>query len=323
MSNNDDESVWVSDLDDYISVDQLPDDDDIDPVDDEVFRKYKTKSKRPDDICLFAGESISLRSLPFRGILPNEWRLAKHEAENALRSGRLSLDLERMVMKYLLSLGRRYAVSRYAKWEGHNYYTALTATFPHGFRALLDQFLKTEPAIDEVNHRRKIQSSVLIANASTELTAYHRTAIVQTAIHQSVYESHCPTGNFLLDKDRMRNILSLTRLHYCVRELEAHSFAELNKLEGLYYDNRLAVQRSGANRSSVVPLQKVRNWELRHLHPLTYLYPYSIRNVISRAKKHFTPMIEHPTHVIAVNELAMARCEINLMRENAKFKEFK
>jgi hypothetical protein len=156
---------------------------------------------------------------------------------------------------------------------------------------------------------------VRIANAATDLTAYHRTAIIRSAIHKSAIDAHGLMGHLLLDSERMRNILSLTRLYYCVCEIRVQSVSELNHLEFRYEDDRAAVKHGGAGAPSGM-VRQIRNWELRHLHPLTYLYPYSIRNAIHRAREPISTDDE-TNRIAAINELAMARCQIMLMRIKA------
>lgn len=317
MSNDYDSDDWVVGRDVCINIDA------INRANDEENRVLAIEKDLDElgEILLFSGKSVSARSLNGRGISPQEWRWAIHEAENALHDHQDWSDFEARLIKDLLNLGRRYAVARYAKWENISYHTALTATFLHGFRALLEQFLMTEKVIESVGQRRQIHYSVRIANAATDLTAYHRTTVIRSAIHKSTVDAHGHTGHLLLDKERIRNILSICRLHYCVREIRVQSFGELNNLDQLYEDARLVAQRSGASAPSVGAKQ-IQNWELRHLHPLIYLYPYSIRHVIIRVKKHLAATSERPSRTAAVNELAMARCGIMLMRRNANTSGF-
>ena len=269
------------------------------------------------DILLFSGKTTSARILNEKGISPSEWRWAIHGAETALQNYQDWNDLEAYVVKDLLNLGRRYAIARYAKWEGITYFSAMTAAFPNGFRALLDQFMGAEPLFTSVAQRQKVQSSVLTANAAIDLTAYRRVAIIQLAIHNAAIEGNGPSGHLRLDKKQMRNILSLARLCYSVNETNVQSFNKLNDLESLYENERLFAQR---NSKSKFPgsTQKIRNWELRHLHALIYLYPYSIRNAICRAREHCSVQSDYPCRITAVNELALARCQILLMRNLCK-----
>jgi hypothetical protein len=313
MSYDESMSIWVGDLDGFV---HIFDDDDY-YKEESRLQELENDLDKLGEILLFSGKATSARSLNKKGISPQEWRWAVHEAENALHDYQDWSNLEPRIVKDLLNLGRRYAVARYAKWESITYYSALTATFPHGFRALLDQFLMTENAIGAVEQRPQIQSSVQIANAATDLAAYHRTAIVRSAMHKSAIDAYGLTGHLHFDKDRMKNMLSLTRLHYCVRETRVQSLSELNNLDLLYEDARIAAQRSGLSAPSGEAKQ-IKNWELRHLHPLIYLYPFSIRHALLRAKKHLDPSSEHSSRTTAVNELALARCGIMLMRTNAK-----
>lgn len=316
MSNDSGMNIWVSDLDGYINIDAI----NRENAEENRILALENDLDELGEILLFSDKSISVRSLNERGISPQEWRWAVHESENALHDHQDWGYLEADFIKDLLNLGRRYAVARYASWEGIYYQTALTATFKHGFRALLDQFLIAEKVFEADDQRRNIHSSVRLANAETHLTAYHRTAIVQSAIHRSADDA-APSGHLLLDKGRMRNILSLARLHYCVDEIKGQSLSKLNKLDHMYENARLLAQ-SGGECASPVGAQKIQNWELRHLHPLIFLYPYSIRHSLRRAKDHFTATNIRTSRSIVVNELSLARCGILLMRKNANTSGF-
>lgn len=325
MSQEQGEYAWVSDLDDYIDLDNLDSDD-----------EYERTALQKDldgigDIRLFSEMAISERILNGRGIYAKDWRWAIHQAENALHEHQNWSDLEAYVLKDLLNLGRRYAVARYAKWEAITYNSAITATLPHGFNALLNQFLMTEKVINHIDQRRQIHSSIWIANAATDLTAYHRTAIFQAAIHQSANEAHGVNGYRLLDKDRMRNILSLARLRYSISEIVVQSLRDLNNLDMLYEKARIVAQsnfhsdhihmdarfQDTVGSPNLSPgAREIKNWGLRHIHPLTYFYPYSIRHAILRAKKHLATKSLPPSRTIAVNELALARCGMRLMRRS-------
>jgi hypothetical protein len=308
MSNTDDLRVWVGDLDGYINIDAIS-------------RANEREAEEEylhdiGEIQLLAGKVISSYNLSRRGITAAEWRWAIHEAERALHNLQNWGGIEALFIKDLLSLGKRYAIARYAKWERITYAAALTATFSHGFMALLDQFLNSEKIVGQAAQRSEIRATVQRAFRERDLTAYHRAGMVQSAIHQSADGAFGPKGYLRLNREGMRTILSLARLHYSVCEIGVKSLSGLQHLDHLYENARLEVQR-GIDRRSPVLGRQIQNWELRHLHPLTYLYPFSIRHAIARGLQHHEVASDSPNRTIALNELALARCGIMLMRRKA------
>jgi hypothetical protein len=313
MSNNSDLRVWVGDLDGYINIGAIDHANELEAEEDYLQAQLDGFG----EIQLLAGKTISSHTLNSRGITPAEWRWAIHEAEHALRDVESWASIEALFIRDLLSLGKRYAIARYAKWEGLPYTSALTATFHHGLTALLDQFLNSDRIVGHAAQRSAIHAAVRSAFQESNLTAYYRAGIIRSAIHQSANETFGPKGYLHLNREGMRTILSLARLHYSVCEIGIQSLSGLQHLDRLYDDARLEVQR-GTNRRSPVLGRKIKNWELRHLYPLTHLYPFSIRHAIARAMQHHEATSDRPDRDIALNELALARCAIKLMRRQAK-----
>jgi hypothetical protein len=311
MSNDHDDSlVWVSDLDDYVDIRAIPDE----GMEEEEAIALNDLLDELGEFPLFSGKSISARALNDRGISPDKWLWAKHEAEHALHEQFDWSRIELLLVKDLLSLGRRYAVARYAKWESISYHAALTATFPHGFRALLDQFLDGQKGFESIEQRRSIHSSLQRVSSADGLTAYHRTGILQLAIHKSANDAF---AYLCLEKNAMRNILSLARLHYSVCEIGGLNLLGLRCLEQSYKNARIETMRQIDHRSPI-GRRHIQNWTLRHHHPLTYLYPYAIRHAIARGIADREAKFEPTNRSIAVNELALAHCGIWLMRQTAK-----
>lgn len=142
MSESNDNRVWVGDLDDYMYYQFDSDDEHEDQKElleiDEI--------GEIGELQLLAGKTISERQLYQKSISPSEWRHALHQAEMTIGFGSLRAhqnageDTDSSVIRFLkgmLDLGRPYAVARYARWEHLDYPSALTATLPHGIRALV------------------------------------------------------------------------------------------------------------------------------------------------------------------------------------------
>ena len=256
---------------------------------------------------------MSATTLNARGINPSEWRWALHEAECVLL-GRNPEEIEKVFVRRLLSLGRQYAVGRYAKWERLPYESALTSTLPFGFRALLDLFLRAA-GLSVCSGRGNILPPALKSASYTPgLTAYDRTAIIQTAVHEIAREALGPSGHQKLNRESMRVLLSIARLHFSVAEVGAVScFNDLMHLDRLYETARRKVA-IGLDHVPPVSGRRIKNWEIRHLHPLTHLYPYSIRHAISRALQSSAEPSIGLDRAILVNELALMHGSQRLMR---------
>lgn len=304
-----DERIWVGDLDGYINIDAINRENEQEAS----LLKLETELDELGEIPLLSGKHISAHLLNDRGISPDEWRWTVHEVEHALGNGKDWKDIEALFVKDLISLGKRYAVARYAQRENIPYSSAVTAIYPYGFIALLNQFLDSQKLSGNIAYRRSLQESLLLTSKNKGMTAYHRAGAVRLALYRIAQEIHGSEGHLNIEKTMMRNILSLARLRYSVSEIEIRSVREIRELYQLYEQARIMTK------NETIPLitgRYIRNWQLRSLHPLLHLYPYSLRNAINRAVAHTAS----PSRAVAVNELALARCGILLMRKTAKSK---
>lgn len=312
MSNGG-ELIWVSDIDGYI---------DLDAINHSHFMEQEAQQLEAElqeigTIPLLAGKMLSADTLNARGIPPAEWRWALYEAERALDDD-LGLDNRgSRFLRQMISLGQPYAVRRYAKWEQLSYETALTSTLPLGFRALLDVFLHTASLTSFSGVSNGLSKALKSASSIPEITAYERTGLIQSAIHEIARAAFGSSGQQKLDRKSMRTILSLSRLHFLAAELSAISnFEDLRNLDFLYANARrdldgdtLSAPPSGG--------QRIRNWRLRHLYPLPHLYPYSVRYALARALQgHNVDQVPADRSVL-VNELALAKASLRLMRRAA------
>ncbi len=313
MSNCDSLSVWVGDLDGYINIDAIN-------RANEREAEQERLDLEPDeigDLPLLAGKAISARKLYRQGILPSEWRHALHQAEMAI--GHLSDELyqhvddgrrspESRFVKGMLDLGRPYAIARYARWEHLDYSLALTATLPHGIRALVNQFLVAE-SITRTRYADVSIRAVLDPNQARGMIAYNRTGLLQAALHRIADDFPIHPGGGSLERERMRVILSLARLHFSTLELRLMSIEELRLLLVIYDTERAA---AGQDETRVTTNGRlIRAWRQRHVQPLLSFYPYVIRHGLRRALAHGVDGFDR---MVLVNELALAHCGIIRMR---------
>lgn len=329
MSESNGTSVWVGDLGRCIIIDYDDVDDDVDD-DDDVVQDNEPAAKRElleiefdeiGELQLLAGKAISARQLYEKSISPSEWRHALHQSEMTIgfRSSNLlknvGEDTDSPLIRFvkgILNLGRPYAIARYARWEHLDYPSALTATLPHGIRALVNQFLASEC----ITRTREVEASIRTAlepGNKGEMTAYRRTGLLQTALHRIADDAPAHPGGTELNRDRMRAMLALARLYFSTIELRLASIEELRSLLSVYEAERAIARGNDARITTNGRL--IRAWCVRHIQPLFNLYPYSIRNGLKRGLAHGLADFDRTT---LVNELALAHCGILRMRAARK-----
>jgi hypothetical protein len=320
-------SVWVGDLDGYVNLDAINSANEREAADEALF----TELENIGGIALLAGKATSAHSLNAKGIPPSEWRWAVHEATRCLATSKSAADLERDLVSALLSLGRPYAISRYAKWERLLQVSAVAASLPYGLKALLSEFLHGA-GLQQTDRDRALVREAIKDAAASNLIAYERVHQLRSKLEELiVYDDQIPFGTTKsagrtremakLHRDGLRRILSLARLHFSVAETKVSSFDALRDLSARYEIARNEV-RSGDGVSSTLQSwtsrhQGIRNWRLRHIRPLLDLYPFSIRHALARGAIRQPADLEHH-RTRAINELALAHCGILLMRRNGR-----
>lgn len=309
MSNGG-ELVWVSDIDGYIDIDAINHSHELEQKE----LQLQAELEEIGTIRLLAGKMLSADALNARGISPAEWRWALHEAERALHEDQGLDGAGARFVRQLISLGQRYAVGRYAKWERLSYEAALISTLPLGFRALLDFFLRAA-GLSECSGKGSILPEALKAASSTPgMTAYERTGLIQSAIHEIAREAFGPSGHQRLDRESMRTLLSLARLHFSAAELKAiGGLDDLRDLDQLYATARRDLEDESL-RAPPVGGRRIKNWRSRHLYPLPHLFPYSVRYALARALQEPGGNQASPERSVLVNELALAQASLRLMR---------
>lgn len=305
------DSIWIGDLDGYISIDAIDWSNRLEQEE----RERDLEFSRIGDIALLSGKFVQSHLMQDRKIEPSEWRWAVHQAEITLCASASGQELERDLIRALINLGRGYAVARYAKWEKVPHPSALTAMLPFGFRALLSQYLAGQGLLGVRDCRERVRAALGVASQTDGKVAYQRAGIVQALIHDLAADALGRSGRSCLHRDAARVMLSLARLHYSVEELRLDGFAAAANLSGTYAQVRekfVSDDAGGQCHSG----RHIPNWRMRHLRPLTDLFPYSIRGVIDRGVSHVASG-EEIKRDIAINELAIAHSGVLLMRKRS------
>lgn len=323
MSNDSGMSIWISDLDGYINPGY------INLMNELGEREQENDQLRSDliemgDISLLAGKKISAQYLFQKNLSASEWYHSLHLAEMSIgqetnqsyqESAGSSTTPETLYVKKILELGRQYAIARYSHWENIDYQSALTATLPYGIRALINQFLISEKIIRTQSVEQKIRD-ILNPRKIDGMIAYDRVGLLQQFIHQIADTTPSHLGSLQLGREKMRVLLSLTRLHFSTAELKLKSINELQSLLTTYDTKRQIAELNSdhINRSG----RYIKKWQLRHIQPLINLYPYTIRHSIKRAISHKESEFDRNT---LINELALTHCEIIRMRRTRQEKK--
>lgn len=304
------DSIWIGDLDGYISIDAIVESNRREAEEESLLREFEEIG----DIPLLSGKVIAAHNLRHKTRGLSEWRWAVHHAETKLGVATSGYVLEQAFARSLIDLGRAYAIRRYAKWEKIPHSSARTASLPFGINALLLQYLNGQGLLTTLNCRKRIATVMKAASKLGYDVAYQRAGAVQTLIHSLAYEAFGPDGPASLHRDATRTMLSLARLHHSVNELRVQSFADIAKLHAVYGRVRKAAETDNGYH---ITGQNIAKWRLRHLRPLTDLFPLSIRRALERGISHATAgqAFERAT---AVNELAVAHSSLLMTRRREK-----
>lgn len=306
--NYDDEMVWVGDIDGHINISAIGREYEQEKAEAALDAELDTIG----EIALLNGKVISSYAINERGISPSEWRWANFQAEQALCNTLSNSALEHGLVRALLSLGRPYAIARYAKIESVAHPSALAASLPLGFQALLHQFFIGQGIQSVPRIGNRIRSVLRKLTSLTDENAYGRTSMVQSLIHEIAEEADGYGGAISLDRKATRTMLSLARLHFSVAEINLISFSQLAELSDLYAKAREA-EKIREPEDQSMNTRYIHNWRLRHLRPLTEYFPFSIRNSFMRGADH-TNLDKELSREIAINELALSHCGLLLMR---------
>ena len=307
MSNVDpSDSVWVGDLDGYIS---------ISAINEDYFREGEERARslafeKIGDISLMNECTASSDSLQMHIQEPGDWEWALHEARNSF-AATLDSDIEKQLVRSLIALGRPYAIARYCKYERVSFPSGLMASLPLGLNALLNQYLIGQKLDRVSDYRKRVREGLHVARNALEKIAYNRAGQIQTMLHTLAFEATGIDGPASLDRDATRTMLSLARLHFSVMELRLESFGEAATLAQQYQLERAKVEAG----DHIDPIfgNYIPNWSLRHLKSLFHFFPSTIRHAFERGINHSVITATVPRDA-AINELALAHCGIRLRR---------
>lgn len=321
MYDDDDLTFWVGDLDSYVSI--VPEEDFEKKILEQELRDSKEEEmKCLGSIPLLSGKCILFSTLQQRGIDLDTWRWAIHDGEKALDAPGGNNGIEGLFLKKLLEIGRPYAFRRYARREKLHTQTALAATHPNGIRAILNQFIEGSKVIWTKDSKLRILNSFNKAEKDSKSIAYFRTKVIRDAIDLETQAINFANELFLhnnslakVDRKAMRILLSLLRLHFMSRESNYRTTLEIYLNHQKYREaRRVEIASYPATAKSVKG--SIKNWKLRHLHPLDFYFPIVIRHALARCMEHVG---EHGTPIereLAVNEIALVHCGIYLMRQH-------
>ena len=313
MSYDTDMMVWVGDLDDYVNIDAISQANEQEAAE----HALEADLDALGDITLFSNKTISSRKIHSSGVSPEQWRWMLHRAERSLGEVRTNEDIEAAFLKATIAAVRRYAVARYANFERLSFSDAITATFPHGIRALLFGYMTGEPTLSGRSCRKEIQRTLHLASITPYLIAYDRAGLVRLRLHELAIDEGGPDAYLELDKGAMRRVLSLLRLYFANHECKVHSVAEFLEIH-LRYEAARTAEKRGFDTSQKVTGNRIANWRLRSLQPISFYFPYSVRRTLRRMMDQDKSSERSMDRQTAANELALTYSEIELMRELAK-----
>jgi len=310
MSGSYEPDFYCRVLDSWISLDAISDNR---MRDEENEWNEEQRSIKFDDlgaIELLAGKRLSSSSLIASKLQPEDWEWAIHESKKTF-DGIREEETEKHLLTSLLAIGRAYSIARYANWEKVSHPSCLVASFPLGLNALLNQYLISQGLHTVEKRSILVRDHLYQANRQSDEIAYVKTQRIQQLIHDLEAIQNANGKTVVLDREATRSMLSLTRLHFSVSEMRLGSFLEWANLSERY-DEARKLAASGAlsqpRRGRAIP-----NWPSRHLRPLVDFFPIAARSAFDRAKRHAATG-QKVLRSVAINELALAKCGILLMR---------
>jgi hypothetical protein len=314
MSGNDAScKVYINDIDDWIDIDDITgqekEDHQKSQAEQERLEEERQGSKARSrveaigDIHLLAGQVLSPFDL---SVLPEEWVWQVYQAERRLREFSTTLELENAYSRQLHNLGQAYSVRRYARFEGIPYQSAVAAVLSTGIRALFAKYLMNERLKLNTEEIGRINFIINDMYDDRAPIAYLMTSKIQAIINLA---SKTP-----LSREATRQILSLFRLHFSVIESQFGGLTGITSLEKKYLKER-TLRMNGSTALTYNGSFK-KNWPLRHLVPLTFFYPASLRQAFSRGIAHQFSEDLPLTRTMIVNEIALANCSIMLIAKH-------
>ena len=178
MSNiNDSLLIYVRDLDAHISIDAINEANEREAEDARLELEYEQLGS----INLLAGDSLWPIISDHYRLSIAEWNFECYRARRYLR-GLVSWEyLEPLLVRKLMSMGRPYAIRRYARAEKIKFASAMTGVLPYGMQALMSQFLTQQGLAVSIAQSQRL-STTWKAVAEKSLTAYGKTGLIRNEI---------------------------------------------------------------------------------------------------------------------------------------------
>lgn len=218
---------------------------------------------------------------------------------------RRASKLEPLFLKGILENGKEYAIKRYIFLEKIPLQLAIIASYPQGIIPLLYSFFVENNTPITHASKQRVTSTISLVRKDKSLTAYKKTGIIQELIHSVVESTQGSEQISLINKNEVRKILSLTRLHF--------SLAEINNLNTIEISQKLQTYssyRESPDESRVKYLRPgarfIKNWSHRHSHSILFYYPRYSREIMGRLINHVKLESNPPSLEELVNELSIS-----------------
>lgn len=298
------EKIYVRDLDTYVSIDAIDAMNKKEEEDEALNLLYEQIGP----IELLANNSLS----PFALIAPADWQWELYRARRYLRGLHSWRSLEPLLVRHLLSAGRAYAVRRYARAERISFSAAMTAALPYGMQALMSQFLAQHGLCPSLEQSRQLSTAWGAVSAAEELTAYSKTGRIRSEIVAIAENAWGLDESVRLCREQMRQILSLTRLHFSIAEMKNGGFSRFSQIDALY----AAEQHHFQELESSSGFTGIRNWQQRHLRSLLFYYPFAFRQAVARGRRQATLGGDPGLSVQVTHEVALSNCAVAVIQRN-------
>lgn len=196
--------------------------------------------------------------------------LAHHSSENIIN---------KFLPKELLKLGLPAGIKRYGKLENlPQQNQELVQNKNCIFYLLLELFSQEGISLNFETTQKWRGFSNKFFRSTKGATAYDKTSTLQTFIHAEVNRLNGKNASDKLNKERMRIVLSTVRLHLSCLEIKVNNLSELTKLTESYTAS-IKIEKSDSNsKPSSHTGKHIKNWKLRHIKPILWYFPESIRN---------------------------------------------
>lgn len=174
----------------------------------------------------------------------------------------------------LLKIGMPYAVGRYGRLEGLSVEDKELSQNENCLRYLAINLLSEHGITLDTRQLQIIDLSVSQLGSASTGIAYDKTGRLQEFLHKEIARHHGVGADILIDRERMRILLSTARLHLSCEESKVKGLRKFAALSSLYSSRRTSEMQSNLKSNYG---GSIKNWRLRHIKPLVWFYRASIR----------------------------------------------